>query len=95
VVNPDLSLTYDMMELSADIGLAILAYSAEPGSRSQDGFKLIGSSAVRLVARGYMCLACYAVCYTGRDRRTYRIASARSAAGQSREVLSRGLLETR
>ncbi len=31
----DLSLTYDMPDLSADSGLAILAYSAEHGSSAR------------------------------------------------------------
>jgi transcriptional regulator with XRE-family HTH domain len=39
----DLSLTYEMMELTADSGLAILTYSAEPGSRSEEGLSLLGS----------------------------------------------------
>jgi transcriptional regulator with XRE-family HTH domain len=43
-----LSLTFDMMELTADIGLAILAYSAEPGSRSEEGLHLLGSWAATL-----------------------------------------------
>ncbi|MCW2721901.1 MAG: hypothetical protein JWR81_5723 [Pseudonocardia sp.] len=33
----DLDLTFEAMELSADPGLSLLAYSAEPGSASQDG----------------------------------------------------------
>ena len=44
----DLSLTYEMMELMADAGLAILAYSAEPGSRSEEGLTLLGSWAATL-----------------------------------------------
>jgi transcriptional regulator with XRE-family HTH domain len=44
----DLSLTYEMMELTADTGLAILAYSAEPGSRSEDGLSLLGTWAATL-----------------------------------------------
>jgi transcriptional regulator with XRE-family HTH domain len=39
----DLSLTYEMMELTADTGLAILAYSAEPNSRSDEALQLLGS----------------------------------------------------
>jgi hypothetical protein len=39
----DLSLTYEMMELSADAGLAILTYSAEPGTRSEEALNLLGS----------------------------------------------------
>jgi hypothetical protein len=44
----NLSLTYEMMELSADAGLAILAYNAEPGSRSEEGLRLLGSWAATL-----------------------------------------------
>jgi transcriptional regulator with XRE-family HTH domain len=44
----DLSLTYEMMELVADAGLAILAFSAEPGSRSEQGLNLLGSWAATL-----------------------------------------------
>jgi transcriptional regulator with XRE-family HTH domain len=44
----DLSLNYEMMELTADTGLAILAYSAEPGSRSGDGLSLLGTWAATL-----------------------------------------------
>jgi transcriptional regulator with XRE-family HTH domain len=44
----DLSLTYEMMELAADTGLAILTYSAEPGSRSQEALNLLGSWAATL-----------------------------------------------
>jgi transcriptional regulator with XRE-family HTH domain len=39
----DLSLTFEMLELTADPGLNLLAYSAEPGSTSQDALKLLGS----------------------------------------------------
>jgi transcriptional regulator with XRE-family HTH domain len=44
----DLRLSYEMMELTADTGLAILAYNAEPGSRSEDGLSLLGSWAATL-----------------------------------------------
>jgi transcriptional regulator with XRE-family HTH domain len=44
----DLSLTFEMMELSADTGLAILAYSAEPNSRSEEALHLLGSWAATL-----------------------------------------------
>jgi transcriptional regulator with XRE-family HTH domain len=44
----DLSLTYEMMDLAADTGLAILTYSAEPGSRSQEALDLLGSWAATL-----------------------------------------------
>ena len=39
----DLSLTFEMLELAADPGLNLLAYSAEPGSTSQDALSLLGS----------------------------------------------------
>ena len=32
-----------MMDLTADPGLAILTYSAEPGSRSEEALNLLGS----------------------------------------------------
>jgi transcriptional regulator with XRE-family HTH domain len=39
----DLELSYEVMELSADTGLTISAYSAEPGSASQQALDLLGS----------------------------------------------------
>jgi transcriptional regulator with XRE-family HTH domain len=39
----DLSLTYEMLDLSADAGLSILTYTAEPGSRSDEALNLLGS----------------------------------------------------
>jgi hypothetical protein len=39
----DLSLTYDRMELPADPGLTIFTYTAEPGSRSEEGLNLLAS----------------------------------------------------
>ena len=39
----DLTLTYEMLELTADPGLQILALSAEPGTTSQDALNLLGS----------------------------------------------------
>jgi hypothetical protein len=39
----DITLTYNRMELSADPGLTIMAYTAEPGSKSADAFALLGS----------------------------------------------------
>ena len=39
----DLELTYEAMQLSADEGLTLLAYTAEPGSRSQEGLDLLAS----------------------------------------------------
>ncbi len=39
----DLRLTYEMLELSADSGLAIVTYTAEPGSKSAEGLALLAS----------------------------------------------------
>jgi transcriptional regulator with XRE-family HTH domain len=39
----DLSLTYEMLDLSADSGLAILTYTAEPGSKSAEALDLLAS----------------------------------------------------
>jgi len=39
----DLSLTFEAMELPADTGLTLTAYSAEPGSPSHDALKLLAS----------------------------------------------------
>jgi transcriptional regulator with XRE-family HTH domain len=44
----DLSLTFEMLELTADPGLNLLAYSAEPGSRSEEALNLLGSWAATL-----------------------------------------------
>jgi transcriptional regulator with XRE-family HTH domain len=44
----DLSLTYDRLELAADPGLTMFAYTAEPGSRSQEALALLGSWAATL-----------------------------------------------
>jgi transcriptional regulator with XRE-family HTH domain len=44
----DLDLTYEMMELSADPGLSILTYSAEPGTPSEEALGLLGSWAATL-----------------------------------------------
>jgi transcriptional regulator with XRE-family HTH domain len=44
----ELSLTYEMLELAADPGLAVLALSAEPGSPSQDALRLLGSWAATI-----------------------------------------------
>ncbi|HET9169032.1 MAG TPA: helix-turn-helix transcriptional regulator [Actinospica sp.] len=44
----DLDLVYDAMELPADPGLTLVAYSAEPGSASQDGLDLLASWAATL-----------------------------------------------
>ena len=39
----DLSLTYEMLNLSADSGLVILTYTAEPGSKSAEALDLLAS----------------------------------------------------
>jgi MmyB-like transcription regulator ligand binding domain len=39
----ELSLTYNRMDLPADNGLTIFTYAAEPGSRSEEALKLLGS----------------------------------------------------
>jgi hypothetical protein len=37
----DLHLTYESMELPADTGLTVVGFSAEPGSPSEDGLRLL------------------------------------------------------
>ena len=44
----DLSLAFEVMDLSADTGLTLTAYSAEPDSPSQDGLALLASWAATL-----------------------------------------------
>lgn len=39
----ELALNYETMQLSADAGLTIAAYTAQPGSRSEDGLNLLAS----------------------------------------------------
>jgi transcriptional regulator with XRE-family HTH domain len=39
----DLSLTYEMLDLSADSGLVIVTYTAEPGSKSAEALDLLAS----------------------------------------------------
>ena len=39
----DLDLTYEAMDLTSDRGLLFLAFTAEPGSASHDGLKLLAS----------------------------------------------------
>jgi transcriptional regulator with XRE-family HTH domain len=39
----NLELTYEVLALPADPGLSLVVYSAEPGSASQDGLKLLAS----------------------------------------------------
>ncbi len=44
----DLSLTFKALDLAADAGLRISAYTAEPGSPSADALNLLASWAVTL-----------------------------------------------
>jgi MmyB-like transcription regulator ligand binding domain len=44
----DLSLAFEVMELSADTGLTLTAYSPEPDSPSKDGLTLLASWAATL-----------------------------------------------
>jgi transcriptional regulator with XRE-family HTH domain len=39
----DLTVTYESMELVADPGLTLFVYTAEPGSRSEEALRLLGS----------------------------------------------------
>jgi hypothetical protein len=39
----ELSLTYDRLDLVADPGLTMYAYTAEPGSRDEESLRLLGS----------------------------------------------------
>jgi hypothetical protein len=39
----ELSLSYNRLDLAADHGLTIFTYAAEPGSRSEEALKLLGS----------------------------------------------------
>jgi hypothetical protein len=44
----ELSVSYNRMELAADPGLTLFTYTAEPGSRSEDALKLLGSWAATI-----------------------------------------------
>jgi hypothetical protein len=44
----ELHLTYNRLDLAADPGLTIFTYTAEPGSRSEEALKLLGSWAATL-----------------------------------------------
>jgi transcriptional regulator with XRE-family HTH domain len=44
----DLSLTFETMELSADSGLTMFAFTAEPGSKSEEALNLLASWAATL-----------------------------------------------
>jgi transcriptional regulator with XRE-family HTH domain len=46
----DVELTYEAMELSADSGLTMFAYTAEPGTKSEQALQLLGSWAATPVA---------------------------------------------
>jgi transcriptional regulator with XRE-family HTH domain len=46
----ELSLTYNRLDLAADQGLTIFTYTAEPGSRSEEALKLLGSWAATVDA---------------------------------------------
>jgi transcriptional regulator with XRE-family HTH domain len=48
----DLSLTFEMLDLVADPGLAVLTYTAEPGSKSEEALSLLGSWAATLDEAG-------------------------------------------
>jgi hypothetical protein len=41
-------LSYNRLDLPADLGLTIFSYAAEPGSRSEEALKLLGSWAATL-----------------------------------------------
>ena len=47
----DLELTYEAMELSADTGLVMFAYTAEPGTKSEQALQPLGSWAATPVER--------------------------------------------
>ena len=46
----ELELTYEAMELSADTGLTMFAYTAEPGTKSEQALNLLGSWAATVDA---------------------------------------------
>jgi hypothetical protein len=48
----DLTLTYEALDLTADTGLRISAYTAEPGTPSEDALKLLASWAATLGQAG-------------------------------------------
>jgi transcriptional regulator with XRE-family HTH domain len=48
----DIELTFEMMELAADPGLDLLAYSVEPGSKSAEALNLLGTWAATQAAEG-------------------------------------------
>jgi hypothetical protein len=44
----ELSLSFNRLDLAADHGLTIFTYAAEPGSRSEEALKLLGSWAATI-----------------------------------------------
>jgi MmyB-like transcription regulator ligand binding domain len=44
----DLTLSYDTMQLSADPGLTMAAYTADPGSKSEEALNLLASWAATI-----------------------------------------------
>ena len=44
----ELSLSFNRLDLAADPGLTLFTYTAEPGSRSEDALKLLGSWAATI-----------------------------------------------
>ena len=44
----ELTLSFNRLELAADQGLALFTYAAEPGSRSEEALKLLGSWAATI-----------------------------------------------
>jgi len=48
----DLELSYETMELSADAGLTVAVYSAEPGSKCAEGLTLLASWTATLEQEG-------------------------------------------
>jgi transcriptional regulator with XRE-family HTH domain len=44
----ELSLSFNRLDLAADAGLTLFTYTAEPGSRSEDGLRLLGSWAATI-----------------------------------------------
>jgi hypothetical protein len=48
----DLSLTYEMLDVSADSGLALLTYTAEPGSKPAEALDLLASWTATMDAAG-------------------------------------------
>jgi hypothetical protein len=44
----ELHLTFNRLDIAADRGLTVLTYAAEPGSRTEDALKLLGSWAATI-----------------------------------------------